>query len=244
MKFSLPLKLGVFVVLLFTIVIAGMLLYRPLMENWRRSKLRSATDHIRESFEDNFEKVSEGNYPGAKGWRTMFDGVSASVSNKKCSEGRQSFRLEGRANWFRCEYIPVSLGKIFAYKAKVCVENAGKGGGVGFVVKRGSSFGPTYNLVTFTNDERIVFRGERTLTEVGRYKAGTWYRVYVKIDFINRIADVYINGKLSGKNIPAAGIIVTDAGKKVKLEKFGLKTNNFSGSGTSVVYFDEVKLYY
>ncbi|TET36060.1 MAG: hypothetical protein E3J72_09470 [Planctomycetota bacterium] len=52
MKFSLPLILGIFVVLLFGLVIAGMVLYKPLMKLWRESGQESDVVHIRDDFKD------------------------------------------------------------------------------------------------------------------------------------------------------------------------------------------------
>jgi hypothetical protein len=52
MKFSLPLILGIFVVLLFGLVIAGMVFYKPLMKLWRESGEKLDVVRIRDDFRD------------------------------------------------------------------------------------------------------------------------------------------------------------------------------------------------
>ncbi|TET35053.1 MAG: hypothetical protein E3J72_13030 [Planctomycetota bacterium] len=52
MKLSLPIKLGIGVILLFTAVIAGMVFYKPILKLWKGSRQKSGIIHIRDDFSD------------------------------------------------------------------------------------------------------------------------------------------------------------------------------------------------
>jgi hypothetical protein len=106
--------------------------------------------------------------------------------------------------------------------------------------------GPLSNAVQFSQDGKVKFKTTTNAdTVLDSWAPGIWYKIRVEIDFKNQVADVYINDILRGNNLAADPKIIPSYiyGETITLNKFGLATNIFDGSGSSVIYFDNVKLY-
>ena len=183
---------------------------------------------------DLFEAYEDGTYPNANGWYNLFNGASAKVVTEKSFWGQKFFKLEGNSNWSRIDVIDVNYGSQIFYKVDIYIPNSSRGATIGFFQKQGSS-GPSYNSIMFRNDGTIYTRGTNESDKfLQNYSANTWYRVRVAIDFSQNKMDVYINDQLKAQGIiPKA---------KSYCYSFGIGTNNFSGSGTGIAYFDNVSV--
>ncbi len=183
---------------------------------------------------DNFESYSNGQYPSSGGWYNLFSGKTAAVSTAYAYSGSKSFRLEGYSNWSRIDVINVNTTNEMSYEVAVFIPDAARGASVGFFEKQGNQ-GPSYNAIVFRNDGTIYTGGTNESNRfIQSYNSNTWYRIKVTLDFTQNKMDVYVNGSLKRSGISAKG--------ESYCKKFGLATSNFSGSGTAITYFDDVKV--
>jgi hypothetical protein len=58
-------------------------------------------------FEDGFENIAVGDYPDENGWRNLFSGRNAYVSDEAAHSGSRSFRLESYSSWARTDYVSI-----------------------------------------------------------------------------------------------------------------------------------------
>ncbi|MDZ7330905.1 MAG: hypothetical protein ONB31_02880, partial [candidate division KSB1 bacterium] len=180
---------------------------------------------------DNFESYSVNSYPSSN-WYNMFSGVEAKISSQYGVWGSQSFRLEGQTSWSRVDAKDVSYGNRIEYQVWVYIPNATRGAIVGFFRKEGN-MAPSYNAIHFNNNGRIAIH-DNGLSDIDlqAYSANRWYLVIVSIDFNQNKMDVYIDGIKKYSGGPRSS--------RSNCNSFALATNNFSGSGTAVAYFDNV----
>ncbi len=186
-------------------------------------------------FFDNFESFETNQYPTGDWWRTLYNGVSARISNDYAFDlGTKSFRLEGYSNWSRIDGININYENQITYQVCVYILDTQKGAIVGFFESQGN-MAPSYNAVFFRNDGKICIHdaGEADI-ELQSYNSGQWYVVTVSIDFTNNSMDVYIDGDKIFSGQPRS--------TKDHCQTFALATNNFSTTGTAVCYFDNVAI--
>jgi hypothetical protein len=195
-------------------------------------------------FAENFECYVAGTYPAPK-WTNMFDGVSGYVTDEQAHNGAQSFRSESLPNWARWDYAAVPLLDITIYRAAVYLTAADRGCfvGFGFMEPGTTNTGRVANGVHFANDGVIYFT-TRTAggMALGNWMPGRWYEVEVRLDYMTLLADVWIDGAQVAYNIGADPKILPASiyGVEVPLNQFGMFGDNFTGTGTSVVYYDDM----
>jgi len=197
-------------------------------------------------FEENFDGYGPGVYPSPP-WAYMFDGVSGLVSDAQAFNPPHSFRSESSSNWARWDYVTLTIPDLVSYHACIYLTAADRGGavGFGFVEPGTSNTGWWANAVYFGNDGNIYFN-TRTVGSVvlGTWMTDRWYEFNVIIDYTAMIADVYVDGGLAGNNIPTdpKTLPASVYGTPVPLDQFGMFGQNFSGAGSSVIYYDDLSV--
>lgn len=192
-------------------------------------------------FEDDFESDSVGSYPSPP-WYNLTSGVSAYVSTEQACSGTKSFRLEGYPMWARGDVVSLSPPDKLSYEVCVYLTSAGKRASVGFLERFGNML-PRFNGIYFDDNGTLWFTGYPWSQLSGSWSPSTWYKVGVDIDFVSLKANVYVNDELKGENLDILPKEFDDPSYgHVILNQFGLHTENFSGGGTNVVYFDDVKI--
>lgn len=195
-------------------------------------------------FFENFDNYAVDSYPPAP-WANMFDGVSGAVSAAEARSGAQSFRSESSSTWARWDYVNLTIPGEIIYHASVLLTEAGKGGavGFGFMEPGSSSTGWWANAVHFANDANIYFSTRTAgVVTIGTWAPGSWYDVNARIDYLTKTADVYINGGLVAEGVSTDPMTLPASvyGSPVPLDNFGVFGDNFSGGGTSVIYYDDL----
>lgn len=197
-------------------------------------------------FSDDFESYTSGVYPSPP-WYNIFSGRSGYVTTEQARSGTQSFRSESYSNWARWDYVPLStVPDRFVYQAAVYLTAPGRGGTVGFGYRRPTvpNEGRFGNSVFFAPDSKVYFWTVTTPPTLllDSWTAGVWYDVRVRIDYLNNVADVYLNGVLVGDDLPTDPKVISDSGVPVLLNQFGMFGANFPGGGTSVIYYDDMAI--
>lgn len=198
-------------------------------------------------YTDGFEGWADGAYP-APPWQNMFSGVSAYVTSSVAHTGAKSFRSESYPGWARWDYVLIdTLPDNLEYSGAVQIMTAGRGGalGFGYVEPGNPSTGWNSNSVVFGGDGMIAFYSRTVGYLVLRpYSAGVWYEVVVQIDYLNQLADVYIDGVLEGDDLPCEPKVLPASVYEVPVptNRFGFFGWNYSGGGTGVMYLDDVML--
>jgi hypothetical protein len=195
-------------------------------------------------FCDDFESYALNTYP-APPWTNMFSGFSGYVTDEQANTPTQSYRSESRPNWARWDYVTLAIPDHVIYEAAVYLTAEGRGGavGFGFMQPGTTNTGRWANAVYFGNDGNIYFSTQTAgSTLLGSWTPGMWYKVGVKIDYENLLANVYINYALVGENVPADPKVLPASvwGVEIPLDQFGMFGQNFSGAGTSVIYYDDM----
>jgi hypothetical protein len=195
-------------------------------------------------FCDDFESYALNTYPSPP-WINMFDGVSGYVTDEQSNTPTQSFRSESWPNWARWDYVTLMIPDHIVYDAAVYLTAEGRGGavGFGFMQPGTTNTGRWGNAVYFANDGMIYFSTQTAgSTPLRSWMPGLWYKVGVKIDYQNLLADVYINYVLVGENIPTDPKVLPASvwGVEIPLNQFGMFGQNFTGGGTSVIYYDDL----
>ena len=181
-------------------------------------------------FQDDFESYVTGTHPTAN-WVTRFNGHSAQVSETVAHSGIKSFKLVSNPFWSRVEVHELAaFPDYFAYEGWVYINQSGKGYCIGPGKKTAANMYSTYNDVRFRNDGKISFRS----VELQTWTPRTWYKVKVCCDFINLKGKVWIDDVLKAQNV--------DLVSRDNFSEFSLRGNNWTGSGTSTAYFDDIKL--
>ncbi|MDW7681926.1 MAG: hypothetical protein SCK70_15295, partial [bacterium] len=184
---------------------------------------------------DNFEYYETNQYPDNDWWRTLYNGISAKISNDYAFDlGTKAFRLEGYSNWSRIDGINLTYDNQITYQVCIYILDTQKGAIIGFFESQGN-MAPSYNAVIFRNDGKICIHdnGQADI-ELQSYNSGQWYVVTVSIDFTKNSMDVYIDGDRVFSGHPRSS--------KDYCQTFALSTNNFSTTGTAVCYFDNVTI--
>lgn len=203
---------------------------------------QSAGAHV--IFCDDFEGYELNTYPSPP-WINMFSGASGYVTDEQSNTPTKSYRSESLPNWARWDYVTLAIPDHVIYEAAVYLTAEGRGGavGFGFVQPGTTNTGRWANAVYFGNDGTIYFSTQTAgSTVLGNWIPGIWYKVGVKIDYENQVADVYINYVLVGDNVPADPKVLPASvwGIEIPLDQFGMFGQNFYDGGTSVIYYDDM----
>ncbi len=189
-------------------------------------------------FFDDFEGYEVGTYP-SEVWTEMYSGVSAVISSEKYYSPEKSFKLTGRSNWARSDYIHVEYFDRFYYEAGIYVID--ETAGVGFSVQKGS-IDPTFNFLRFDKDGFIYFTEKDKWRKIQQFSHNKWYTVRVYIDYSNLKATVCINGERIAENIEIYPYSFHhDLCGDVTLDRFTLHIPNFE-YGAASAYFDDVAI--
>ncbi len=194
---------------------------------------------------DDFETYPAGTYPSPP-WLNMFSGTSGLISTEQALSGTRSFRAECISTWARCDYVVLpEIPEEIEYRAAVFLTAADRGCGVGFgFVEPGTpNTGRMANAIVFWNNGEIHFDPLTVSnTLIGSWTTGKWYRVRVRINYATTLATVYLDGALVAEDVSTDPDTIPAAvyGEAVPLDQLCLFSNNFSGTGTAVVYYDDV----
>jgi len=197
---------------------------------------------------DDFENIAIGDYPDENGWKTMFSGKSAYVTDEKAHSGSKSFRLESFPNWSRTEYLTLpGLGDQFTCQVSVYVDtNAGRSSRVGFPHASGGE-NPIYNTFSINSDDghtgSVHFWGDVSApsVKIANFAVGSWVTVRADFDFANLTADLWVDGVLAAPDVPIQPREFDDPSYgHVVLNKWGVSEYNWAGGGTGVMYIDDV----
>ncbi|WP_156153686.1 hypothetical protein [Methanosarcina sp. MTP4] len=154
-------------------------------------------------FEDNFDSYPVGVFPSSGGWNLKYSGYGASyqiVDNSQSVSSPNSLKLEGRSGWAACADRPLPETPdqvIFEVDVNVVKPGSSTGWVNSYVslVDPNVGWGRAYGLVGF-GANMLVGPGEVP------YNLNQWYHVKVKIDIVDRIYDVWLDGELIGENLP------------------------------------------
>ena len=103
---------------------------------------------------------------------------------------------------------------------------------------------PLENGFGFHEKGQITWVGAGQSVDLQPFAAGQVYVLRAEIDFVNEVADVFVNGVLRGDDLPAWPRVIPASspyGVQVPLDQWGVSESNFP-SGTSLTYFDDVSL--
>lgn len=186
-------------------------------------------------FQDNFESYTTGTLP-TPNWVTRFSGQSAQVSEAVAHAGIKAFELVSRPSWARVEAHELSaIPDRVAYEGWVYLNQSDKGYSIGFGKTTSPSTYNCSNFILFGNNAKIYFIGNAVSMELQCWAPQTWYKVKVCCDFIDLKGRVWINDMLKAENVPLVA--------RNNFSDFCLGGNNWTGSGTSAAYYDDIKLY-
>ncbi|HET6348896.1 MAG TPA: hypothetical protein VFH88_07400 [Candidatus Krumholzibacteria bacterium] len=202
--------------------------------------------------DENFDAYAVGAYP-ASPWWTMFSGVSGAVSAEQATSAPNSLRLESLPNWARwdCVAINAPQAQVVTCQASFYCTDITRGAavGFGFVDPGNPSTGWLANAVLFDNNGQISWVTKTAGSSlIGAWGGDHWWTVAIVVTYPSMQAEVYLyteNGlydSLSG--LPADPKVLPPSyyGVEVPLNNFGVLPNNFTGTGTSVVYVDDVRV--
>jgi len=198
---------------------------------------------------DNFDSYTAGTYPGAPWWN-MFSGIGASVTTEVAMSAPNSLRLESSSNWARWDCITLTLpaGELVA-AAQLYFTDATRGGavGFGFVQPGQSNTGWLANAVMFGNDGQVYWATKTAGSyAMSSWTEGHWWGVEIAINYASM--QVMINLSMDNQAKTTYGPYPVDPpvlpdtyyGVEVPLNNFGIFANNFSGTGSSVFFADDV----
>ncbi len=204
-------------------------------------------------FEDGFENIAVGDYPNENGWRNLFSGRSAYVSDEVAHNGSRSFRLESYSSWARTDYVSIpEIPDILSCEVSVLPDpNPARPVYVGFVESIGN-LNPSYNKFRiYTSDGSIGsvhFDAGYGLpsVELGNFNVGDWITVKADYDFTNQVVDLWLNGQLLATDVSIVPREFYDADPRYRrniiLSQWGVMEGNWGGGGTGVIYIDDVRI--
>ncbi len=204
-------------------------------------------------FEDGFENIAVGDYPDENGWRNLFSGRSAYVSEEVAHSGRRSFRLESYSSWARTDYvsIPEIPDRLSCELSVLPDPNPDRPVCVGFVEAFGN-LNPSYNKFRIYSGDGSIgsvhFNPGFGLpgVELSNFNVGDWVTVKADYDFTNLVADLWLNGQLLATDVPIVPREFYDADPRYRrdviLSKWGVLESNWGGGGTGVIYIDDVRI--
>jgi len=217
-------------------------------------------------FEDDFEKWNDGEHPSQ--WADLTGGGDDTVMTQWAAGGKKSFcSLSQNGNWLKRPAIHlkgIEEGKApdhLRYECVIHMEATPRSSAVVGFFFTDPRFGnqvPYANALVFGTDGRITWSGP-TGGETGQWQPGSWelgswpagkeatYTVRVDIDFAGGKADVWLNGNVIKKGLPAWPKVIPASSvyrSEVPLDNwgFGLAGNWWSGGGPGRVFMDEVRI--
>jgi len=198
-------------------------------------------------FYDAFEGYQVGmESPGP--WQTLFDGVSATVSDDWARSGDRSLRVEGRPYWARMEYVKLaSLTDLLSYGATVYLQSGTPDVKIGFMFRHPTQpLGYVENSFRFYPDGTLTWLAKDTQVEICNFGVGDILRLRADIDASTESADVYVFNLNTGDwyyklDVPAwPHRMHAYWGSDVVLDQFGVSAGGHEGPLNTVVYVDDV----
>jgi hypothetical protein len=202
-------------------------------------------------FEDSFENVALGRYPGENGWQNLFSGRSGYVSDAVAHAGSKSFRLESRSVWSRTDYVPLAeIPDRLSYEASVYTDpTPGRSAFVGFV-EAFANMGPVYHNFSINSGDgstgKVRFHAipSKPYIELCAFSVGSWVTVRADLNFTNLTADLWVDGEPVARDVAIAPKEFDDPSYgHVVLDKWGATEYNWAGSDTGVIYIDDVRIW-
>jgi len=182
---------------------------------------------------DGFESYVIGSYPYSGGWENFWSGVTAYVTDQQSYSGTKSFRLEAYPVWARYDGIPFTYQIGSNHRTYVCYE--------------------ARVMLTDTNKPAILgFAWKTSPSTTGHYAAYSvgpsngcdesyhWYHVLAKINMDENIWSLWIDDELKIDE----GICGNET-SRANFTHFFVGVANFPNyPGTSIIYYDDVYLYW
>ncbi|MCX5669720.1 MAG: serine/threonine-protein kinase [Planctomycetota bacterium] len=216
-------------------------------------------------FEDDFEKWNEGEHPSQ--WADLTGGGDDVVTTQWSADGKKSFcSLSRNGSWLKRPVIRLkgmegNASDHLRYECVIHMEATPRSSavvGFFFTDPRFRNQVPHANALVFGTDGHITWSGP-TGGETGQWQPGSWelgswpagkeatYTVRVDIDFAGGKADVWLNGNVIKKGLPAWPKVIPASSvyrSEVPLDNwgFGLAGNWWSGGGPGRVFMDEVRI--
>jgi len=201
-----------------------------------------ATIAVQVPFYDSFDQYELGEDGHQPPWQTLFDGISAQVSDFTSAHwphsAGKSLKLEGAAGWVRMDYVKLdSMPNVLSYEATVYL-----GGGdihVGFMRKENNQ-GPMNDFFRFNHSGLITWEGVSEIN-LGEWKPGDIYRVRAEIDGTSQTADVYLFNVITGGwayKLDVAAYWPREPAHNILLDQFGISAGGLGAA--SSVYVDDV----
>jgi HEAT repeat protein len=200
-------------------------------------------------FSTGFEKTAVGAFPAP------FEGVpgrpNSRVTDAKAHRGRRSLKLTGRGNLPACPclVLPTGLDTVTFETAVYLGLLPKRQVSVGLLHfrKRSARFHNAFILRRRGESDAVTlsFRGgeEGEGRPLGTVFAGKWVLVKARIDFRNRTADLWVNGRELRKGVPAAPQTFTSPRRgAVVLDRWAVKEPNRRG-GASEILIDDVRIH-
>jgi len=178
---------------------------------------------------EDFDSYFPGQYP--TGWTIFWSGSTAYVVDTQYNSSPNGFMQRAYSSWARYDGYPFSLtGKSFVcYETKVLLTDVTRRALCGFAWHKTSST---------TGHCGIIVIGDPG--EPDNVQPYTWYTVHAKLDFVEEHWRVWVDDEL----VRDGAIPVSSGYNYSDVTHFFVGLTNFSGSGLSEGYWDDVWLYW
>jgi len=190
--------------------------------------------------DDDFESATVGDLPD--GWIIKYNGDGDSLQEVVTGisvSGDNSFKLDGASSWSATIYknLPTELPDSLVLEAYVRPASTGESGSISLFNKSGDTWGAYLARLIFGNG-KIYYstsgHDENNLVELQDYSIDTWYHVKLVHDLVERKFDIYIGGVKKAENVAFYSNYAVDS----------LVLSSGNASGTNLIYYDDIKLYY
>ena len=190
--------------------------------------------------DDDFESDTVGDLPD--GWIIKYNGDGDSLQEVVTGisvSGDNSFKLDGASSWSATIYknLPTELPDSLVLEAYVRPASTGESGSISLFNKSGDTWGAYLARLIFGNG-KIYYstsgHDENNLVELQDYSIDTWYHVKLVHDLVERKFDIYIDGAKRAENVAFYSNYAVDS----------LVLSSGNASGTNLIYYDDIKLYY
>ena len=187
---------------------------------------------------DDFESDTLGEIP--EGWIMKYYGDGESkqgVVDEVSKTGSNSFKLDGRNSWSATFYKQINdIPNVITIEAYMRPASTGESGSISLFNKEGGTWGEYLARVVF-GSEQISYsktgHDENDLVNLQSYTVDTWYHIKIVHDLNTRTYDVYIDG------VNKASGVAMKSGN----DPDSLVVSSGNGSGSNIIYYDDVKVY-
>ena len=174
--------------------------------------VRGVQGHENIIFSDDFESYPIGSFPSQGGWEIVWDGagreyqkvvIAREVLGFDEGHGRVLYLL-GRTGWSSVVKKRFNTNsRYIGYEFDILILD--RGGGYedhpGFFCAECKTWGVYWATVKFNHRDGKIYAKDGTV--LGSWTPGRWYHVKVILDRENDRYDVYIDGRLRGRDLPA-----------------------------------------